>query len=322
MPDYLLELENISKSYGPVHALQDVSVRLPYGCIGLLGPNGAGKSTLIKLMLGLLTLDKGRGKVLGYDIERQRLELRLRVGYMPENDCYLEDMNAVRFVSYMAELSGIPPIPAMQRAHEMLDFVGLDEARYRPIGTYSMGMKQRVKLAQAIVHDPQLVFLDEPTNGMDPKGRQDMLRLIQKLGKQVRMSFILCSHILPDVERTCEHVMILDKGTVKASASMAEIMASTEDEGYYLSVRGESEAQTAAFAGLLAAAGMVIAPLDGGRLRIHPRPDSAWWELVFRAAQQSRVQVRKLERKKNRLELMFLETLEIDTPDPMPRKAP
>jgi ABC-2 type transport system ATP-binding protein len=182
--------------------------------VGLLGPNGAGKSTMLKSLLGFLTPIKGRLEVLGMNVAERPLDVRARLGYMPETDGHIPGMNAVTFVAYCGELAGLPATDAMQRAHEVLYYVGLGEARYRNVETYSTGMKQRIKLAQALVHDPDLLFLDEPTNGMDPKGRDEMLELIRDLAHNKGINLILSSHLLPDVEYTCDHLVVLAKGAV------------------------------------------------------------------------------------------------------------
>src|SRR5687768_6964798 len=177
----LLQADNLSVRNGKNFALNDVTAVFPQGAVGLLGPNGAGKSTLLKSLLGFLVPVKGSMRVLGLDVATSALEIRERIGYMPESDAHIPGMNAVTFVAYCGQLSGLPAVDAMQRAHEVLYYVGLGEARYRNLETYSTGTKQRIKLAQAIVHDPDLLFLDEPTNGMDPKGRDEMLELIYDL---------------------------------------------------------------------------------------------------------------------------------------------
>ena len=200
--------------YGANQALRDVSAVFPRGAVGLLGPNGAGKSTMLKSLLGFLAPIKGRLEVLGMNVAERPLDVRAKLGYMPETDGHIPGMNAVTFVAYCGELSGLPATDAMQRAHEVLYYVGLGEARYRNLETYSTGMKQRIKLAQALVHDPDLLFLDEPTNGMDPKGRDEMLELIRDLAHNKGINLILSSHLLPDVEYTCDHLVVLDKGTV------------------------------------------------------------------------------------------------------------
>ena len=210
----VVKADQLSVRYGKNLALNDVTAVFPPGAVGLLGPNGAGKSTLLKSLLGFLVPEKGSMKVLGLDVAHAPLEIRERIGYMPESDSHIPGMNAVSFVAYCGQLSGLPATDAMQRAHEVLYYVGLGEARYRNLETYSTGMKQRIKLAQAIVHDPDLLFLDEPTNGMDPKGRDEMLELIHDLAHHKNVNLILSSHLLPDVEYTCDHVVVMDKGTV------------------------------------------------------------------------------------------------------------
>ena len=207
-------LERVSVVYGKNAALRDVTVTFPKGAVGLLGPNGAGKSTMLKALLGFIPPVSGRLEVLGLDVAKQPLEVRARLGYMPENDGHIPGMNAVTFVGYCGQLGGAAEADAMQRAHEVLYYVGLGEARYRNVETYSTGMKQRIKLAQAMVHDPDLLFLDEPTNGMDPKGRDEMLELVRDLAHNKGINLILSSHLLPDVEYTCDHVVVLDKGAV------------------------------------------------------------------------------------------------------------
>ena len=209
--------------YGKNQALKNVTARFARGAVGLLGPNGAGKSTMLKALLGFVVPDQGRMSVLGLDVATSPLEIRARIGYMPESDAHIPGMNAVSFVAYCGELAGLPPVDAMQRAHEVLYYVGLGEARYRNVETYSTGMKQRIKLAQALVHDPDLLFLDEPTNGMDPKGRDEMLELVHDLGHNKNVSLILSSHLLPDVEYTCDHVIVMDKGQVAAQGPIEEL---------------------------------------------------------------------------------------------------
>jgi len=212
--DVAVQLDRVTVTYGANRALRDVSAVFPTGAVGLLGPNGAGKSTMLKSLLGFIAPASGRLRVMGLDVAERPLEVRARLGYMPETDGYIPGMNAVTFVAYAGQLAGLPKADAMQRAHEVLFYVGLGEARYRNIETYSTGMKQRIKLAQALVHDPDLLFLDEPTNGMDPKGRDEMLELIRDIAHNKGINLILSSHLLPDVEYTCDHVVVLDKGSV------------------------------------------------------------------------------------------------------------
>src|SRR5438477_5496833 len=232
----IVTLENVTLMYGANAALREVTASFPGGAIGLLGPNGAGKSTMIKALLGFVVPTRGRMRVLGLDVAEAPLAIRARVGYMPESDAHIPGMNAVSFVAYCGELAGLPRVDAMQRAHEVLFYVGLGEARYRNVETYSTGMKQRIKLAQALVHDPDLLFLDEPTNGMDPKGRDEMLELVRDLAHNKGMHLILSSHLLPDVEYTCDAVVVIDKGAV-AAAGPIEAMKQPRGRVYELRVK-------------------------------------------------------------------------------------
>ena len=219
----VVDLDAVTVIYGDNRALRNVTARFAGGAVGLLGPNGAGKSTMLKSLLGFIKPAEGRMTVLGLDVAERPIEIRGRIGYMPESDAHIPGMNAVSFVAYCGQLAGLPAVDAMQRAHEVLYYVGLGEARYRNIETYSTGMKQRIKLAQALVHDPDLLFLDEPTNGMDPKGRDEMLDLIRDLGHNKNVNLILSSHLLPDVEYTCDDVIVMDKGQVVAQGPIAEL---------------------------------------------------------------------------------------------------
>lgn len=218
-----IEVKDLHFNYGRVKALDGVNLKLPGGAIGLLGPNGAGKSTLIKILLGFLTPDKGEGLVLGYDIKKQQSSIRRYVGYMPESDCLIPGMDAVSFTSYLGELSGMPRQEAMKRAHEVLFYVGLEESRYRNLETYSSGMKQRLKLAQAIVHDPKLIFLDEPTSGLDPRGRIEILDLIMDISSKKDIQVLISSHILSDIESVCSYVVILNKGELASQGKISDL---------------------------------------------------------------------------------------------------
>jgi ABC-2 type transport system ATP-binding protein len=244
MPDSIaVRLDRVTVTYGKQRALRDVSAVFPTGAVGLLGPNGAGKSTMLKSLLGFIAPTSGKLEVLGLDVAEKPMEVRARLGYMPESDGHIPGMNAVTFVAYAAQLAGMPRSDAMQRAHEVLFYVGLGEARYRNIETYSTGMKQRIKLAQALVHDPDLLFLDEPTNGMDPKGRDEMLELIRDIAHNKGINLILSSHLLPDVEYTCDYVVVLDKGSV---ATHGPIDALKGPAGRVYEVRVKSTAGTGA----------------------------------------------------------------------------
>jgi ABC-2 type transport system ATP-binding protein len=218
----LIAFEDLEVRYGATVALRGLTLGLEPGIVGLLGPNGSGKSTLLKTLLGLLRPTAGRGEVLGVPLNSHgSAALRARIGYMPEYDALIEDASAYEQVAFWGELSGLSSRQARDRAHEVLYFVGLDESRYRNVSGYSTGMRQRVKLAQALVHSPDLVFLDEPTNGLDPDGRKRMLDLVLKVRAELETSVILASHLLQDVERVADQLIILDKGEVKASGSMA-----------------------------------------------------------------------------------------------------
>jgi ABC-2 type transport system ATP-binding protein len=216
--------EDVVVSYGPVLALDHFSVDVPKGIVGLLGPNGAGKSTFIKTVLGLLEPKEGKVTVSGLDSMKDRMSIRDLVGYMPEHDCLIEAMTGAELVAYMGRISGMSKKDSIPRSHEVLDFVGLAEQRYRPISTYSSGMKQRVKLAQAIVHDPSIVFLDEPTSGMDPQGREEMLDLINRIAASDK-SILLSSHILHDVERLCKNVIIISGGRAVKQGNVEDLLS-------------------------------------------------------------------------------------------------
>jgi ABC-2 type transport system ATP-binding protein len=261
--DAAVALDHVTVAYGSNRALRDVSAAFPKGAVGLLGPNGAGKSTLLKSLLGFIPPSSGRLEVFGLDVASRPLEVRARIGYMPENDGHIPGMNAVTFVAYCAQLAGLPKSDAMQRAHEVLFYVGLGEARYRNVETYSTGMKQRIKLAQALVHDPDLMFLDEPTNGMDPKGRDEMLDLVRDLAHNKGMSLILSSHLLPDVEFVCDYVVVLDKGAV-AAAGPIETLKGPAGRVYEVRVKGPREPFVAA----LNAAGLECHETDEDILRV------------------------------------------------------
>jgi len=295
----VLELESVSVRYGRNQALRDVNVSFPKGAVGLLGPNGAGKTTMIKSLLGLLPPERGQMRVLGLDVRHAPLQIRRRIGYMPESDTHIPGMNAVSFVAFCAELAGLPRADAMQRAHEVLYYVGLGEARYRNVEQYSTGMKQRIKLAQALVHDPELLFLDEPTNGMDPKGRDEMLELVRDIAHNKQMNLILSSHLLPDVEYTCDHVVVLDKGTV-ATQGPIEALKGPGGRVFELRVKGDGDGFVAA----LHAAGLECHATDEDVMRVFV-PDERGAPFLFQLAAKQRVQVRHLRASVPTLEDVF-----------------
>lgn len=212
----------LTRTFGPVTAVSNLTVELPAGVVGLVGANGAGKSTLIKMLLGLIPPTSGTATILGFDCLTDGLQIREIVGYMPESECLPLDVSATEFLVHMARMSGLPSSSARERAADTLRHVGLYEERYRSIGGYSTGMKQRVKLAQALVHDPKLVFLDEPTNGLDPAGRDDMLGLIAKVSADFGISVVVTSHLLGELERISDHIVVIDGGVLQRSTSTAE----------------------------------------------------------------------------------------------------
>jgi ABC-2 type transport system ATP-binding protein len=295
----VVQLDRVSVRYGRSFALRDATAAFPPGAVGLLGPNGAGKSTMLKALLGFVVPDQGEMRVLGHDVRHAALAIRARIGYMPESDSHIPGMNAVSFVAYCGELSGLPPSDAMQRAHEVLYYVGLGEARYRNVETYSTGMKQRIKLAQALVHDPDLLFLDEPTNGMDPKGRDEMLELIRDIAHNKGLSLILSSHLLPDVEYTCDYVVVLDQGTV---ATQGPIAGLKEHGGRVFELRVKGDAP--AFVEVLRAAGLECHETDEDIMRVFV-PDGRGAEFLFRLAAEHRMQVRHLRPSVPTLEDVF-----------------
>ncbi|MCE3035254.1 MULTISPECIES: ABC transporter ATP-binding protein [Streptomyces] len=223
----MIATESLSKRFPRVTALDRLSVDIGPGVTGLVGANGAGKSTLIKILLGLSPATEGSARVLGLDIASEGAAIREQVGYMPEHDCLPPDVSATEFVVHMARMSGLPPTAARERTADTLRHVGLYEERYRPIGGYSTGMKQRVKLAQALVHDPKLVFLDEPTNGLDPVGRDEMLGLIRRVHSDFGISVLVTSHLLGELERTCDHVVVIDGGKLLRSSSTTDFTQTT-----------------------------------------------------------------------------------------------
>ena len=298
----VVSLENVSVLYGRNAALRGVTTTFTAGAVGLLGPNGAGKSTMIKALLGFVVPTSGRMRVLGLDVAQSPLDIRARVGYMPESDAHIPGMNAVAFVAYCGELAGLPRVDATQRAHEVLFYVGLGEARYRNVETYSTGMKQRIKLAQALVHDPDLLFLDEPTNGMDPKGRDEMLELVRDLAHNKGMHLILSSHLLPDVEYTCDSVVVMDKGAVVAAGPI-EAMKQPRGRVYELRVKTRS-GEIGEFIERLKEAGLDCHATDEDVMRVFV-PGDGGARALFALATADGVQVRHLRPSVPTLEDVF-----------------
>ena len=252
-----LETRALTKRYPSITALDSLDLELSPGIIGLVGANGAGKSTLIKVLLGLLKPTSGSAQLLGFDVTRQEIDLRRYVGYMPEHDCLPTDVSATEFVAHMAGVSGLPRSAARERTADALRHVGLFEERYREMGGYSMGMKQRVKLAQALVHDPRVLLLDEPTNGLDPEARDDMLDLVRRIGRDFGIAIIMASHLLTEIERVCNYLVVIDAGRLVRSGAVASFTERTQ----VLVV--EVEGDSAALAQRLRDDGLTLRQEDG-----------------------------------------------------------
>ena len=301
-----IDIQDITFYYGKTRALDSVNLKLPQGAIGLLGPNGAGKSTLLRILLGFLVPDKGDGSVLGYNIREQQSKIRQNVGYMPEDDCLIPGMDAVSFTSYLGELSGMPRQEAMKRAHEVLFYVGLEESRYRRLETYSSGMKQRLKLAQALVHDPHLIFLDEPTSGLDPNGRKEILELIVDISSKKDIQVLISSHILSDIEFTCNYVVILNKGQLAAQGNIHELKQINFCL-FELRIKGESEH----FFKKLTDLDCKIDEVEDGMLKIYMPPQINPQE-IFRIGAEENIQIRHFVRSESSLEDLFADVVGVD----------
>jgi ABC-2 type transport system ATP-binding protein len=300
----ILQIDNLKVVYGRQTALDGVTLQVDKGATGLLGPNGAGKSTLIKTLLGFLTPVEGTANLYGLSAHTNPLEVRRRVGYMPENDCHIPGMNAVTFVAYTGELCGMKQADAMQRAHEVLYYVGLGEARYRNLETYSTGMKQRIKLAQALIHDPDLLFLDEPTNGLDPKGREEMLDLVKDISTRKEISILLCSHLLWDVERICSNVIVLNQGRVVTHGNI-DTLRQRGERLFELRIKGDRER----FLGLLAAEGCREMPGRDDHIRVAMK-EGQESGFLFHKAREAGVQIRHIVPVEHTLEDIFMRTIE------------
>ena len=300
----VVELDGLSVRFGKREILKDLSVALSGRTIGLLGPNGAGKSTLILTLLGFCPVAKGTARVFGHDIRRQISRIRALVGYMPENDAFIADMTAVTFVRMMGELSGLPAESALERAHEVLFYVGLGEARYRKLGTYSLGMKQMAKLAQALVHGPRLLILDEPTNGLDPSARQRMVRLIREIRDSGQMHILLCSHLLRDVEETCEEVLILKQGRIVHYANLEK-----ERSANKRFVEIETSGNEASLAEGLAGLGCQCSAAGTGRFKM-VLPEGFDLREIYRVAADRDLPLRRLSYRRDTLEDIFMKAME------------
>ena len=301
----VIELDGLGVRFGNRQILNDLQVSLAGRTIGLLGPNGAGKSTLIQTLLGFCPPSSGRATIFGHDIRTEQRRIRTLVGYMPENDSFIANMTAVSFIRMMGELAGLPRDAALERAHEVLFYVGLGEARYRLLGTYSLGMKQLAKLAQAIAHGPKLLILDEPTNGLDPPARARMIKLIGEMRASGEMHLLLCSHLLRDVEETCEEVLILKQGRIVHSSNLEEERCANKRF-----VELETWGDDSGFADALAALGCECARGGSGRLKMI-LPAGFEMREIYRLAAERDLQLRRLNYRRDTLEDIFLKAMEV-----------
>jgi ABC-2 type transport system ATP-binding protein len=300
----VIELRSLSVRLGNREVLHDLTCSFSGRTIGLLGPNGAGKSTLINTLLGFWPASAGSARIFGSDIRTDAKKIRSLIGYMPENDAFISNMSAVTFIRLMAELSGLPSEMALERAHESLFYVGLGEARYRKLGTYSLGMKQLAKLAQAIAHGPKLLILDEPTNGLDPPARQRMIRLVREMRESREMHIVLCSHLLRDVEETCEEVVILKQGRVVHYSNLEDERRSNRR---FLEL--ELQGDTADFLNAVEGLGCECAPGALNRLKLVLANDIEVSD-IYRIAAERDIQIRRLNFRRDTLEDIFLKAME------------
>jgi ABC-2 type transport system ATP-binding protein len=293
----LIETQALTKRYGSVTALDNFTLAVEPGVIGLVGPNGAGKSTFLKILLGLIDATSGSASVMGLDVMADGPEVRQFVGYMPEHDCLPPDMVATEFVSHMGQMSGLPRAAARERTADTLRHCGLYEERYRQIKGYSTGMKQRVKLAQALVHDPRVLFLDEPTNGLDPAGRDDMLDLVRRTGKDFGIAIVMSSHLLGEIERVCDHLIVIEEGALVRSAPVADFTGQTQT----LAIEVESGARE--LEQVLRSAGLEVV-VDGRELLVALN-GGAPYDLVRDAVVDLGLALVRMERRRRSLEDLF-----------------
>ncbi|CAN5494987.1 N/A [soil metagenome] len=299
----LFRLQDVTKTYGAVKALNNLSLSVPEGAVGLLGPNGSGKTTMIRTLLGLITVDRGQGEILGMDFHKRQLDIRRSVGFVPEDECLFPRVDGVGFVAYAGELVGMSAKDALQRSHEVLDYVGLGEARYRNVESYSTGMKQRLKLASAIVHDPTLVILDEPTNGMDPGGREELLLLAQDLSRNKGMSLVFSSHLLPDVEAVCSYIVVMGAGRVITQGNIQDLKQ-LHRQSFQVRLKTEHPP----FAERLKQLGCTTETRDD--LLVVQVPEGETQHIFWRTAAEQGQQIRFLRPQQSTLEEVFLQAVE------------
>ena len=302
MSQPVIQTQSLTKQYGQQLALSDVSLSVSPGAVGLLGPNGAGKTTFIKCLLQLVPFTRGQAALLGDDVTRKGRETRKRVGYAPEQDCHIPGMVGCEYVTYCAQLNGLPFDAARQRAHEMLDFVGMGQERYRAVDTYSTGMKQRVKLAQAIVHDPEIVFLDEPTNGLDPAGREQILGLVHGLWKEHGMTVVLSSHLLHDVDRICDQIIIIANGRMLVHDTLKNLKKRSVGVVEVVLAAGQTELQ-----GILNTEDIQAEVLTNGHVRVQ-LPDEDITP-VLRLLREYNIRPLEIIPSPNTLEEIFMQAL-------------
>ncbi len=302
----VVQVCDIVKRYGKVRALNGVTMTIGSGVTGLLGPNGAGKTTLIKVLLGLVRVSSGHGTVLGFDLAKQARMIRQQVGFMPEDDCYIAGLSGIEMVQFAARLSGLPRVEALRRSHEMLDFCGMEQERYRAVDTYSTGMRQKVKFAQAIVHDPPFLILDEPTAGLDPDERVSMLHRIGLLAHRFGKAVLLSTHILPDVRAICDTVAIVAQGEVRVIDSL-EALSRPSSPAMHVRTAGSP----APLMRRIERAGGVVAVDEDGQLRVTVTA-SHTAELIWQWARETGVGIRSLGPSRNSLEQIFLDAVRGD----------
>lgn len=299
----VFELESVSKSYNGKQVLKDISLAIPPGVVGLLGPNGCGKSTLIKSILGLVSIDRGRGKVLGFDWPSQVRIVRDNVGYLPEDDCYLQGLQGIESIQMMARLSGLQKKEALRRSHEVADYCDLGQERYRNVETYSTGMRQKLKFAQALVHDPKWIILDEPTTGLDPAQREQFLDRIYSLSNEMGKSILLSTHILHDVVQTCDYVVIMAAGKIRVIDSLEHLQRPSQ-EGLQISV----VSRAAKLCEALTAQGIECRCNSDGEL-IALGNQSEILDRIWKTSFEQQIVILRIEQAKNSLEQAFLEAI-------------
>jgi ABC-2 type transport system ATP-binding protein len=300
----VIDLDRLEVRLGARTVLDGLTGELQGNAIGLLGPNGAGKSTLINTLLGFHPPSKGTARVFGLDAHRDRAQIRGAIGYMPENDSFIGNMTGVRFVRYMAELAGLPPGPALERAHEALFYVGLGEVRYRKVNSYSLGMKQLIKLAQALAHGPKLLILDEPTNGLDPMARQRMIELVKEIRKEGSVKLLISSHLLRDIDETCDEALILKNGRI---AALCNIEAERRSNRSFMEL--ETVGATEKFSVSIRGLGCECACFPGGRIKL-VIPDNIEVRDLYVIASEQGVQIRRMNQRRDSLEDIFLRAMD------------